>query len=144
MSRDVLLARPDVDERNFAGADPPHELIVGNRLQRAASFQVLARDVLDFCQARLRQTAQVKKEVAHLWVREPIRHIQTCFVGIDQAGTSKHLEVMGSRCDAPARLPGERFDGAVSLRQEVEELETARACHGLADARDLLVDRLFQ
>ena len=51
--------------------------------------------------------------------------------------------VRGRRHALPG-LPGERFDGPRPLREEVEQLETARAGGRLADAGDLLVDRGLQ
>ena len=50
VSRHVLLARTDVDERDLTGADTSHELVITDRLQRATFLQVLARHLLDFCQ----------------------------------------------------------------------------------------------
>ncbi len=142
--RHVLLARADVDERDLAGADTPHEFVVVNRLQRAAFLEVLARHVLDFCQPGLRQASQVEKELAHLRVRQPVRHVQAGLVSLDQTRASEHLQMVRGRRDALAGLVGERFDRPGALGQEVEELETARTGRGLADARDLLVDRGFQ
>ena len=140
VSRHVLLTRTDVDERDLAGPDTPHEFVVAHRLQRAALLQVLARDVLDFRQPGLRQASQGEKELADVWVRQPIRHVQAGLLGLDQTRASEHLQMVRGRRDALAGLVGERFDGPRPLRQEVEELEPARAGRGLADARDLFVD----
>jgi hypothetical protein len=52
--------------------------------------------------------------------------------------------VMRGGCHALTGLPGERLDRSGPLRQEVKELETTRACCGLADPGDLLVDRRFK
>ena len=144
VSRHVLLTRTDVDERDLTGADTPHELVVANRLKRAAVLQVLARDVLDFCKPGLSQASQGEKELAHSWVRQSIRHVQAGLLSFDQARVSEYLQMVRGRGDAVASLAGERFDRPGSLGQEIEELEAARAGRGLANARELFVDRDFQ
>ena len=73
--------------------------------------------------ARLRKE---RKNAAHLWVRQSIRHVQAGLLSLDQTRASEHLQMVRGRRDALAGLVGERFDGPRALRQEVEELETAR------------------
>ena len=126
MTRHVLLARPDVDERDLAGANTAHEFVVVDGLQCAARVEKLTRDLLDFGQPRLRQLPQVEKERAHLWVRQSIRDVQAGLLGVDETCASEHLQVVRGRGDALAGLSGERFDGPRALREEVEELEPAR------------------
>ena len=115
VSRHVLLARADVDERDLAGADAAHELVIVDWLQRAAFLEVLARDVLDFCQPGLSQASKMKKEVTHLWICESIRHVQAGLLGLDETRAPEHLQMVRGRRDALARLLGKRFDGACAL-----------------------------
>jgi len=139
--RHVLLARPDIDECDLAGADTPHEFVIAHRLQRTAFFQILARDVLGFCQPGLRQASQLEKQRTDVRVCKPTCHVQARLVCLDQTRASEHLQMVRGRCDTLTGLIGERFDRPGSLGEEIEELETVRACRGLANPRDLFVDR---
>jgi hypothetical protein len=141
---DVLFARSHVNHGDFASANPPDELLVVDGLERAAPFQVLPRDLLNLGQARFRQLPQFQKEVAHLRVRETVGHVQPGLLAVDKTCTTQHLQMMRGRRDTLTSLLGERFDRAWSLRQEVEQFETARAGGRLTDASDLFVDRGFQ
>src|SRR4030095_5534031 len=109
-----------------------------------ALLQILARDVLDFCQPCLRQASQLEKELADVRVGEPVGHVQTGLLCLDETHPSEHLQMVRGCRDALARLVGEGFDGPWPLRQEVEKLETAWAGGGLADACDLFVDSVLQ
>ena len=142
--RHVLLTRPNVDQRDLAGANPPYQFVVVDRLQRAALVEVLARDLLDFGQPRLRQVPQVEKERAHLAGPPAGTSRRGRPSGVDETCASEDLQMVRGRGHALAGLLGERFDGPRALREEVEELEPAGTRGRLPDAGDLLVDRGLQ
>jgi hypothetical protein len=141
VGRHVLFMRADVNQRDFAGSNTAHEFVVINWFQRAALRQVLAGHLLDFCQPGLCQTSQPKKEFPDVWVSEPVRHVQAGLLSLNQAGASEHLQMVRGRSDALTGLVGERFDRPCALGQEIEEFKAIRARRGLADTRQLLVDR---
>jgi hypothetical protein len=116
-------------------------MTVTDSLQSTPLVQVLAADLLDLGETRLRQRSQLQEERADQRVRQSVGHMQTGLLGFDQAGAAQDLEVVRRIGDALANLRGQRVDGARPLRQEIEELEPARARRRLADPRDLLVDR---
>jgi hypothetical protein len=79
VGRHVLFTRADVDERDLAGPHTAHEFVVVNRFQGAAFLQIPARHLLDFCQPRLRQASQLKKELTDVRVGEPVGHVHADF-----------------------------------------------------------------
>ena len=70
--------------------------------------------------------------------------IEACLLGLHKTSAPEHLQVVRRRGDALAELPGERFNGPRSLREEIEEFETSWAGCGLANAGDLRKDRGLQ
>jgi hypothetical protein len=75
LTRSTILARANVDERARARAHAAQQVVGANGFHGATLVEVLAGDLLDFGQARLRQGPQVEKEVTHLWVRQAVRHV---------------------------------------------------------------------
>jgi len=144
MTRNVLLARPDVDHRNLSRANTACELLIVHRFQRAARSEVLTRDVLDFCQTGFRQAPQTQKELAHGGIGESIRDVQARFLTVHQTRSPEHLQMVRGGGHALTGLPGERFDGSRALGKQVEQLETPCARRGLTDACDLVVNGRLQ
>jgi hypothetical protein len=139
----VLLARSHINHCDRSGTHTADEFLVVDGFERAALFEILPRDLLDLCQSRFGQSPQFQKEVAHPRVRETIGPVQPGLFGVDQACATEHLQMMRGRRNTLTHLLGERFDRARPLRQQVEQLKTARAGGRLADAGDLVVDRAF-
>src|SRR3990172_10070887 len=101
---EVFLARPDIDHRDFTGTNAAEQLVSVDGLHDAPFLQVLPADLVDLCEPRLRQHPQTEEEFPDLWVGQPVRHVQTCFRAVDQAGAPPDLKMMRGIRDALAEL----------------------------------------
>ncbi len=77
-------------------------------------------------------------------VRKPVVDEEALLSALDQAGFPKREQVLRGVGERQACLPGERIDGTLALRQQLEELEAVRAGEALADAGELSVEAVFE
>ena len=77
-------------------------------------------------------------------VGEAVVDVEALLAALDQAGLAQSLEVLRGVGDREADLDRERLDGALALREELQNLEAVRARQRLPDAGELAVEAILE
>jgi len=144
MAGAVLLGRADIEDGDLAALHAAHELIPLDSLHRSARFEVLARDLIDLGESRLREPPEREEEAADLVVREAVLDVQALLLCVDESSGAQHLEVLRSIGDGDGGLLGECLDGARALAEQIQQLEPLGRRDGFPEPGELLVDGVLE
>ena len=136
MAGGELLWRPHVDEHDVAARQPFAQLLAADRLDVVA--EVVVGGALDLRQPRGRGVAQGQPEAQRLLAGERVADARAFALARDHAGRVQRLQVLGGVRRRLAARARQLLDGARRLREQVEQLEPARAGERLAHQRDRL------
>ena len=91
----------------------------------------------------VRDRLERPEETECLVVRQPIEDEGALATGRDEVCLSQHAAMRAGVLDRHLDLPGDILDGALTLGEEVEQLEPFRAGERVADPRELRVQLVF-
>ncbi len=135
----VLLDRPDVYDHDVAPAETAEQIAPRHGLERVVALEVFARQALHLGQPGARDRAELGGEAADALVGGAVIDARAVAARVHQTGGFERLEVLRDVGDPHARRAPQGIDRALTLAEQLEELDPPRRGDRLADARELLV-----
>ena len=100
---------------------------------------MLVHQSFEFSQTSFGHRSNDFRQVEHLWVRKPVVHEQSVLPTLNEGGLSERLQVLGRVRHRDTELGRQRIDGPLTLRQQLEHLETMRIGQGFPEPGELAV-----
>ena len=130
----VLLAGAHVHEHDVAPREPGAELRAADALDVLA--EVVAGGALDLGQPCAGSVAQRQPQTEHFIARDGVADTRALALARHHAGGVQRLEVLRAVGARLAARPGQLLDRTWRLREQVEQLQPARAPEGFAHQGD--------
>ena len=144
MAGEVLLLWPHIDHRDVALSHAPAQLLDAHRLQLVASVDVEICNLFDFGQSTPSERFEVPHKPKDVVSRETIINEGAATPGLHEPCLAQHAEVCARVFHRRCRLVGELLDRFLALTEEVEQLDALGARNGVANASELLVQRVLE
>jgi len=90
------------------------------------------------------QGLERSQQTEDVLIRQAIVHVGTVAPSHHQPCLAQHSQVGAGVLDRRRHMLGERFNGFLSLAEQVEQLDSLGARQGMADARELSVEGVFE
>lgn len=139
----VFIRRTHVEHHDVAGTHPLAKIPGSDGLQVLAVPEIGAGGAVCFGQARLRQPLRLPHKVDDGIVRQTVVDIGAVATGLDELRRAQHTQVRAGVLDGKVAGLGQRLNGFLALREQVEQLDAGGRRERLADAREFLVEPVF-
>ena len=133
VSRRVLVLRPHVEHRDEAVLEALHELLPRNRLQRIASLEITRDDVTDLGEVALGDPTERCGQIEYRRIAQPIEDTLAVSARRQQAGPAHDPEVLRGVGNRQPDTLGKRFDAALALGEQLQDLQPMAVAERLGD-----------
>ena len=144
MAERKLVFRAHVEDRDRAGARSLHKFIARDGFEAVALVEITADHALDFGAVALGDPAQRRQEVEHRVVVEPVVDELALAPVRHETRTPHVLKMLRGVGDRQARPLRQRLDGALALRELLQQLEAMRMPKRFRDGRKLREQNLLR
>ena len=143
MAGGELFGRPNVEYRDEAFTCPVEQFLSWHRLQIVLCREVEPHDPLDLGQMRLADLAERLEQPDDFVARKPAEDILAPLSAQDEARLAQLLQMLRGVGHRHPGHGGELVDGALALREKLEEFEPRAARQRGANAGELLEEFAF-
>ncbi|MUM19305.1 hypothetical protein BI330_21925 [Mycobacterium sp. CBMA 623] len=118
----VFLGGPYIEHDDLACSHAAHQLIRGHGFEAVAIPEEVTYYSIHLGQVLLGGAPERQDEAGDLWAGQSVADKGPIAFGGHELRLAQYLEVAGGVCDREGGLGGERFDGPLTLGQQVENL----------------------
>jgi hypothetical protein len=139
----VFVRGTRIQNDDVGGPRPLEQFLHRDRLARAVA-KVIPHEPIEFGQSALGHRSQRTAEIGDGGIGETVVDELALLAAFHECCLAQGLQMLRGVRDGRADFTGERIDGALTLAEELEQLQAMGAAEGLPDARELRIQAVFE
>jgi hypothetical protein len=125
-------------------ASAPEQFVHRDGLDGTTIAELVPNDLLEVGETAFGHEPERLRQVEHVRIREPVVHEHPIPAALDQRGLPQHLQMLGGARDRQTHFGGERVDGALGLREQLQHFEPMWAGERFPETGELAVQALLE